>query len=203
MSFRNLDREWDEVLVIDLFSDAERKAHQVSETTTKLLAANGVHQLQISCSRKEHVFEALNLALARTGTRSFIIQFSAHGCSKGIGNNDGLSLVTWAELRGPLAKINQALKGDLIVNMIACEGIEGLKIDDLMDSAAPFYALLGPTRKLEFSEARDLCTNFYTKLLADCEIPRIVKEIILESGEKILWARSSQAMRNETMSIEA
>ena len=202
MTFRNLDKEWDEVLIIDLLSDSERKNHRISEATGHSLATNGIPQLQMNCSLKRHVFEALNLALSRTQQNSFVIHFTAHGCKRGIGNNEGLDLVTWGELRQPLAKINAAFNGDLIVNMIACEGIHGLKIDDLMDPAAPFYALIGPTCKLGYSEARKVCLKFYTKLLTTTQIPLVVKEINAEANKRILWARSSQSMRNETISLK-
>ena len=129
-----------------------------------------------------------------------MIHFTAHGCSSGIGNNSGLDLVTWSELRDPLAKINSALCGNLIVNMISCKGIEGLKIDDLMDPSDPFYALIGPTRSLGFDEARALCIMFYTKLLTNPEIPSIISEINTEFQENILWGRSSQILRSNPMS---
>jgi hypothetical protein len=202
MAFRNLDREWDEVLIIDLLSDDERKQHKISESARELLARHGVHQLQMSCSLKAHVFEALNLALARAGSKSFIIQFTAHGSKFGIGNREDIAILTWEELRSPLSKINHVLNGDLIVNMIACNGIHGLKIDDLMDPASPFFALIGPTRKLRFAEAREICLKFYTKLLAQPQIPLVIKEIIEESNDATLWARSSQAIRDETMPIK-
>ncbi|MCG8599285.1 MAG: hypothetical protein MI807_04000 [Verrucomicrobiales bacterium] len=201
MAFRELDTEWDEVLIIDLLSNDERSQHKISTDLREFLGKNGIEQLQMNCSTNAHVDEALALALSRAKDKRFMIHFTAHGCETGIGNNDGISLVPWDTLKKPLTEINEALSGDLVINMIACKGLNALKIDDLVDPAHPYYALIGPTRDLSFEEAYRITQSFYKKLLVDAEMPRIVKEIIEEEGETIIFAQSAQARRGDTMSL--
>ncbi len=200
MTFRNLDKEWDEVLILDLLSEQERKDHRISEDLVDALMAEGYGTRRTYCDSKSEVLAALEDAFLRTNERSFMIHFTAHGCTAGIGNNSGMELIQWQELRGPLTKINTAMNGDLIVNMIACKGIHGLKIDNLIDPESAYYALIGPMRDLTFKEARCVTQKFYGKLANNPQIPLVVKEIIQEEG-LLIWAKSSQELRGKTLSI--
>lgn len=195
MVFEELDRNLDEVIIIDLLSEQERRDHGISSSISKYLAGEGVSQTQMNCSSKEHVFEALHLALARTKTSSFLIHFTAHGDEQGIGNNSGMKTIIWEDLRSRLAEINEAMTGGLIINMMACCGIHGLKIDHILSSSIPYYALVGPIKPLTFLKASSLSISFYSKLLKGIPIPTIVSKIIDETGEILLWAESSQARR--------
>ena len=195
MSFKELDRDLEEVIIVDLLSERERQDHEISSSIRKHLAANGINQLQLDCSTKEHVFEALRLARKRAESKSFLIHFTAHGYEDGIGNKVGMETIFWDELSQPLAEINTALNGGLILNMVACKGLHALKIDNLLVSEIPYYALVGPTKSLSFQEAGTISISFYSKLLSGIPIPTIVKEIIDEYGEVVLWTESSQARR--------
>jgi hypothetical protein len=202
MAFKELDTEWDEVLIIDILSNDERKKYKISSDLLDLLARNGVEQLQMNCSIKRHVFEALQLALSRTNTKSFVIHFIAHGNKDGIGNNENIELIKWQELKEPLLKINKSLNGELVVNMIACKGISALKIDDFVHETTPYYALIGPKIDLPYDQAHDITQKFYRKLLDNTLIPTAVKEINEELQNPILWAETSQTRRGNTMSLK-
>jgi hypothetical protein len=197
--FRNLDREWDEILIIDLLTDAERLGDRITETLCNLLKAVGIGYTRVNCDTREEVFDALKSAVERAKDKSFMIHFTAHGNESMIGNNSGLG-VSWQDLRGPLKLINEALNGDLVVNLLACKGFAGINIDDVLDPEAAFYAFIGPTRSLNGQEMRDVTTQFYTELMNDSMIPTVVGKVISHFDPKlpIIWARSSQSRRNQS-----
>ena len=200
-AFRNLDREWDEILIIDLLTDEERASDRITETLCDLLKANAIGYTRENCETRQDVFSALESAALRAKYKSFMIHFTAHGNESMVGNNSGLR-VSWQELRSPLKLINDALNGDLVVNLLACKGFAGINIDDVLDPEAAFYALIGPTRTLNGQEMRAVTTQFYSELISDPMIPTAVGKVISHFGHKrpIIWARSSQSRRNESRS---
>ena len=60
MSFRALNREFDEVVIIDLLPPLERTQWRISEDLRDWLAVRGVDQVQVRCFTKRHVFDALD-----------------------------------------------------------------------------------------------------------------------------------------------
>lgn len=202
MALRELNTEWDEVLILDLLSGTERIQHRISQDLQDLLSRESLGFRRIDCDTKEEVLEALQGALARAQDRNCMIHFTAHGNTAGIGNNVGMALINWADLRKPLTDLNKAFNGNLIVNMVACEGISGLEIINIQDAQEPYYALIGPTRTLTFSEAYSVTQKFYQKLIQGKEIPSVVIEIIKEQGENIIWAETAQRRINPTMSLQ-
>jgi hypothetical protein len=89
------------------------------------------------------------------------------------------------------------MNGDLVVNMIACQGIYGVKIQDLEDPNDPFFGIVGPTLKIEVDVAKRVCNRFYEKMLTGTEIPNIVAEVNRDEGRDVLWCHSSQLRRRK------
>ena len=201
MSFRALNRDIEEVVIIDLLPEKERNDWRISEDLRTHLAGLGVPQFQLSCYSKKHVFEALDWCLARLKKTNFVLHFSAHGNTDGIGLKATNEFIAWSELSGGLRKINHQMNGDLIVNMIACQGIYGVKIQDLQDPHEPFFGLVGPTIKIAVDVAKVVSNNFYEKMLAGSEIPIIVGDINQAQGSSVLWCQSSQLRRSKSSSL--
>jgi len=197
MSFRALNKDIEEVLIIDLLPEDERKAWQISDDVRIHLHSLGVPQLQMSCFYKKHVFQALDNCLARLKDANFILQFTAHGNTDGLGVKSTNEFIAWAELRDALQKINRGMNGDLIVNMIACQGIEGVKVQDLDNPEDPFFGIVGPLIKIDPSLAKTVCKRFYEKMLSAVEIPRIVADINTEQKQQVLWCHSAQLRRRK------
>lgn len=60
MAFRNLEREWDEVLIIDLLTDHERSKHKISESTRKLLTRTAfISQILLTEKNAPEVIDTL------------------------------------------------------------------------------------------------------------------------------------------------
>ena len=197
MSFKALNREFEEVVIIDLLPEAERQSWRISEELRAHLASLGIPQFHLSCYSKKHVFEALDWCLNRLKESNFILQFTAHGNDKGIGLKATSEFVAWSELRKPLQNINKAIQGDLIVSMISCQGIEGAKIQTIEDPSDPFFGIVGPEIKIGVDEAKLVCKRFYDKLCDGIEIPYVVRDINVELNKKVLWCHSTQLHRQQ------
>lgn len=195
MSFRALNREFDEVVIIDLLPPHERQQWHLSEDLRDWLAERGVNQVQVSCYTKRHVFDALDWSFNRLSHKNFILHFTAHGNTQGIGLKRTNEFISWDELRKPLQRLNQALDGDLIINMTACKGFHGTQIQSLEDANKPFFGLVGPTKDIAPEAARKASEQFYDGILDGGDIPKIVQDINAAAGDQIVWCRSSQFIR--------
>jgi hypothetical protein len=198
MSFKALDREFEEVVIIDLLPEGERQSWRISEELRQHLAQLGIPQMQLSCFHKKHVFQALDWCLDRLKGSSFVLQFTAHGNDQGVGMKATSEFIKWEELREPFQKINRGLQGELVVNMIACQGIEGVGIQTLEDPLDPFFGIVGPQIKIEVSEAKTVCNQFYEKLRDGIEIPYIVRDINVSLKKDVLWCHAAQRRRQKS-----
>lgn len=196
MSFRALQREFNEVIIIDLLPANERRDWHLSEDLRDWLADKGVEQFQLSCSTKEHVFQALDWSIARAAATSFVLHFTAHGNANGIGLKASNELITWNDLRSPLQRLNSAFGGDLLVNMTACQGFNATDIQNLVDPADPFYGLIGPTCSPSPELARRMSQAFYQGLLDGKDIPQVIQQINVSEGGNVIWCRTHQHKRN-------
>lgn len=197
MSFKALNREFEEVVIIDLLPEVERQSWRISEELRQHLAQLGIPQMQLSCFYKKHVFQALDWCLVRLKGSSFVLQFTAHGNADGVGMKATNEFIRWDELREPFLKINRGLQGELIVNMIACQGIEGVSIQTLEDPQEPFFGIVGPQIKIEVDDAKTVCNLFYEKLRDGIEIPYIVRDINDYLKKDVLWCHAAQRRRRE------
>jgi len=196
MSFRILQREFDEVIIIDLLPANERRDWHLSEDLRDWLADQGIEQFQLSCYSKKHVFEALEWSITRAASASFVLHFTAHGNPSGIGLKATNELITWEELRSPLQRLNSAFGGDLLVNMTACQGFKATDIQKLEDPADPFYGLIGPTCSPSPELARRMSQAFYQGLLDGVDIPQVIQQINTSERGNVIWCRTHQHKRS-------
>ena len=192
MEFQELDSETSELLILDLLSESERSKHGISENLQQFLKSKKVGSRVVNCDSKQEVLQALERASANVDQVCNAIQITAHGNMEGIGNNDGMELITWEELREPLTKINKSCNGELVLNLVACKGIAGFQIAPLIGLCEPFYAIIGATKNLEPVEAHSVCLNFYRYVLEGDEIPIAIKKIIEDFEERIVWVQRAQ-----------
>jgi len=88
-----------------------------------------------------------------------ILHIEAHGDENGLQlTND--DLIDWPDLSLPLAKINDAMKGWLVVTVAACSGGHMARTV-LNTTRAPFFALVGPPETIEDSQLLNDYTEFY------------------------------------------
>jgi len=195
MSFRALKMDVEEVVIIDILPEEERKKWAISEGLRSELAALGIPQFQLSCYTKKHVFDALKWCGERLEKANFVLHFTAHGNATGIGLKATNEFIPWKELQAPLNAINQKMEGNLILNMMACQGIYGAAIQTLEDPQDPFFGIVAPLKKIEISQAKRVAKMFYEEMINATEIPHIVIKINQTENDLILWSHSSQSRR--------
>jgi hypothetical protein len=195
MSFRALDAEFEEVVIIDILPEEERCKWRISEELRSDLASLGIPQFQLSCYYKKHVFDAFEWSAKRLERTNFILHFTAHGNKDGIGLKATSEFIRWDELRDPLKSLNHAMGGNLVLNMLACKGIYGASIQALEDPNDPFFGIIGPLKDIAVSQAKRVAKLFYQKMRDAVQIPKIIQEINQVEKDEVLWCHSSQFRR--------
>jgi hypothetical protein len=195
MIFRALNTDFEEVIIIDLLPEEERREYCVSEGLKNHLADLGIPHFQLSCSNKVGLFEALEWCANRVATAKFVLQFTAHGDKDGIWLNATNEFVPWNEFGSSLQDLNQKMKGNLVVNMLACKGIFGASIQNLENPSDPFFGIIGPLDDIEFDQAKRVAKMFYEEMRNAMDIPDIVRKINDIEGMEVLWCHSSQLRR--------
>jgi len=198
MTFRALNTEFDEVVIIDLLPESERIRWRITEDLEKDLTSLRFPQYTISCASKKDVFDAFEWCVKHVKEKNFILQFTAHGNQSGIGLKATSEFIAWKELRPGLTQLNSAMSGNLILNMVACKGIYGTDIQLLEDPADPFFGIVGPLHNIEVAQAKRVSTAFYKEMVTATEIPSIVAGINKAEGSNVLWCISSQMRRQRS-----
>ena len=121
-----------------------------------------VHQQWITT--RQGLIEYLDVVAteARARRRSPLLHLETHGSPHGLhlASNE---LVTWRELRAPLAAVNEAGRLNLVVLVAACNGLDLLKILEPTDRA-PARLIIGPNRDLKDFEVEAANLAFYRTL---------------------------------------
>ncbi len=98
--------------------------------------------------------------MKRDGNMIPIIHISAHGNDEGIGLTAG-DFVSWQELKGLIAIINQASGGILFLCLSSCEGFNACEMAMEIDGELPYFALVSHVGKPTWSDAAVAYTSFY------------------------------------------
>jgi len=76
------------------------------------------------------------------------------------------------------------LEGNLLLNMMSCFGLNGIKINDFKKDLFPCYGVIGSANKLKIPDAKSINKKFYHKLFDGVEINAIIPEIQAEVESK-------------------
>jgi hypothetical protein len=163
MQVTPLDADLDGVAIIDGLSAAERLRYQ---DTTKL--TNAIHNIepdyvgpQFECANSRDYNDALTdlTTRARSG-QSYFVHYECHGSPDGI--KMGTDIIEWKDQVDFLVKLNQAMHGQLVVDLMACNGIYATTMTGLSTHPAPFYAIIGPAYRVGMNCASVISVAFYT-----------------------------------------
>ena len=190
--------ELDFVAIIDCLSDDERTKHQITSQLELDLKAKDIGHIICPCKDKATVMKFLTelLAKAKEGHK-FCINFVSHGNEDCIGFKLSRESLNWDELTPLLESINVALNGTLLLNMMSCSGLNGIKMNDFKKNQFPCYGLIGSADKLKMVDAKSINKKFYYKLFDGLEInaiiPEIQAEVEKETGRKnVIYCITSQ-----------
>ena len=101
----------------------------------------------------------------RLGRLIPLLHIDSHGDADAIGLSEYDSIL-WPDLMKALTPLNQATGVRLPVFLATCEGMWGIRMAQAMDRA-PFFALLGPSRKVYPGEVVRGMRAFYKKILIE------------------------------------
>ncbi|MCW3110734.1 MAG: hypothetical protein JWQ09_5240 [Segetibacter sp.] len=181
--------ELDFVAIIDCLSDDERTKFRVTSQLEQDLKAKGIGYVTCLCKGKDTVVKFLEeLLLKANEGYKFCINFISHGNENCIGFKPSRESLSWEELSLLLETINGALNKTLLLNMMSCFGLNGIKVNDFKKELFPCYGLVGSANKLKMPDAKSINKKFYYKLFDGIEInvilPEIQSEIETETGRK-------------------
>ncbi|MDP9075889.1 MAG: hypothetical protein M3O71_00555 [Bacteroidota bacterium] len=190
--------ELDFVAIIDCLSNDERRKYQITSQLEQDLKAKDIGYATCLCNDEGRVIKFLTelLAKAKEG-RKFCINFVSHGNDDCIGFKPSKESLNWEELSTLLEDINIALEGTLLLNMMSCFGLNGIKVNDFKKDQFPCYGVIGSANKLKMSDAKSINKKFYHKLFDGAEInsiiPEIQAEVKTETGRKnVIYCITSQ-----------
>lgn len=109
--------------------------------------------------------EALARIVRRSNAVTPIIHLVVHGNNKGIELTDA-TFLPWDELGAIFSTINEALSGNLVLAMSACQGFWGIEMvakENL--NRLPYARLVGPWSEVEWQDALVAFVTFYHLVL--------------------------------------
>jgi len=190
-----LNIEYDMVAIIDCLSQDERAQFDQSDQIKLMLNNEGIPWKVFGCPSKAHLNQTLGfLAKCAREGKKVCLHFIAHG------NQEGIELakrdfISWSELRPLFTSLNEAMSGDLIVNMTTCQGLHGIKIVDLTGGSDQLFGIIGPKDELTFVDAIDINRRLFTYWIAGGDMAKIVERINQEMGREILSCLSAEGYR--------
>ena len=182
-----IDVEYDLIAIVDGLPQSERNKWRLSKKLADHLADRGVRQETAQCQNRVGIEKSFAhfLEHARAGKR-FAMHFVCHG------NADGLELkatgefIRWPELTEDLRTINDAMGGQLTVNMSSCRGLHGVRIVS-GDGGLPFFGLVGPKEKIQAETAERVSRMYYDYQLEGMKVDEAVQQINADEGKELLY----------------
>ncbi len=192
-----LEVTYDFVAIIDGLPNNERNKWKTSDNLIHFLADNGIEQLLSLCNDKNMLLQTFDYfeKLSEKG-KKFCLHIVCHGNKDGIGIKATNERIKWEEFRERLFKINDFMSRSMIINMISCFGLHGIKIVDENSEDQPFFGLIGPAQKIGVKKADKVNRLFYSKQLDGKQIQDIVKEINDELGSEQIYCITSEGYKS-------
>jgi hypothetical protein len=111
-----------------------------------------------------------------------ILHLSMHG------NNDGVALtndqfLSWANLRKSLTPLTEAVQGRLLICMSSCFSSMGCRMAMHEDKEHPFWALIGNTGSVSWSDAAVAYITFYHLFFKGIPVEQCVDRMRAASGD--------------------
>lgn len=133
-----------------------------------------------------------------------LLHFSMHGNAYGVQLSNG-RFVGWHDLRMKLSPLNSWMNGWLLITMSACHGSNGCVMAMHNEQEPTFWALVGNTQAVDWSDAAIAYITFYHSFFKSYGIDDCVERMKVASGDpnfvrifgsaaKQLWLDRSSAI---------
>lgn len=123
-----------------------------------------------------------------------VLHLSAHGDRNGIALTNGQRL-TWDTLGKYFRDLNQLLGGRLIVAMSSCEGAWAIKA--AFKSPVPFFAVVGPTCKIDLSDLAIGFSAFYHILSKKWNLQTSLDAMKVASGNENFYLKEGEKAKRD------
>lgn len=129
----------------------------------------------------ERLVQALNTP-ALHGLRP-ILHLSMHGNDSGLGLTSG-EFMSWEDLHTDLAPLLNAMNGGLLICMSSCFGLSGCRMAMNTTADQPFWALVGNSHSVDWSDAAVAYITFYHQFFKSTQLDDCVRIMGEAAGDQ-------------------
>jgi hypothetical protein len=201
IEYKNLDVEYDQIVILDLLSDTERTKWRITTELNTLLTGEKFSTKIINLTNKKELLDALqNLTTEAKSGKRFMLHFVGHGNENCIGFKHTMELISWSELEEPLRILHTATDHTLILNMTTCKGLNVIKAVDHLKEELPFFGIIGYTGDLGFDLVIVANKIFYLSMADGNPIQRVIEEVKKKTSDDnfhCITAQGFAAIKNK------
>jgi len=117
-----------------------------------------------------------------------------HGNESGVGLTSG-EFLPWQQLHEELVPLLNMMKGGLLITMSSCFGISGCRMAMTSGPHATFWALVGHTDSVDWSDAAVAYITFYHQFFKGTPIEKCIEAMKVASGDTRFIYLPGQAVR--------
>jgi len=178
IEYKNLDVEYDQIVILDLLSDTERTNWRITTELNTLLTGEKFSTKIINLTNKKELLDALqNLTAEAKSGKRFMLHFVGHGDDQCICFNHSGEDIFWSELEEPLRYLHGATDYSLILNMTTCKGLNVIKAVDHLKEELPFFGIIGYSGDLGVDLGIEANKIFYLSMANGNPIQRVIEEV--------------------------
>lgn len=178
IEYKKLDVEYDQIVILDLLSDAERTKWKITEELNSVLKAERFSTRILNLSTKQELLDAISqLTIESQAGKRYMLHFVGHGNKDCIGFKHTGELIPWSELEEPLRNLNTAADESLLLNMTTCKGLNTIKAVDHLKGELPFFGIIGYAENLGVKPGINANKIFYLSMANGLQIQEAVEKM--------------------------
>jgi hypothetical protein len=131
-----------------------------------------------------------------------ILHLSMHGNDQGVGLTSG-EFISWEELHTELAPLLNAMNGGLLVCMSSCFGFSGCRMVMNTTTDHPFWAIVGNSRSVDWSDAAIAYITFYHQFFKETPLDKCVDLMRSSSGDSNFLQFSGHGLKQSWINTMA
>lgn len=123
-----------------------------------------------------------------------ILHLSMHGNDGGVGLTSG-EFLSWDDLESELRPLMNFMRGGLLITMSSCFGLAGCRMAMNASNNQPFWALVGHSGSVDWSDAAVAYITFYHQFFKETPLPQCVALMRASSGDNAFLFLEGQALK--------
>jgi hypothetical protein len=127
-----------------------------------------------------------------------ILHLSMHGNDSGVGLTSG-EFLYWEELETELQPLMNFMRGGLLITMSSCFGLAGCRMAMNSTTNQPFWALVGHSGSVDWSDAAVAYITFYHQFFKETPLQAAVELMRMASGDARFLCLEGHALKASWM----